>query len=54
MSIYIVIRLFDSGAMDEESIRSFGSRAAAEVYRNELCELYPFSDIEIIESDLEN
>ena len=52
--IYIVIRLLDSGEIYGDSIRSFGSRAAAEVYRNELFDRYVDVDVEIIESFLEN
>ncbi len=54
MQIYIVIRLLDSGVIYGDSIRSFTSRSAAEVYRNELFDVYGNVDVEIIESDLEN
>ena len=53
MQIYIVIRILDSGVMDQESIRSFAAAADAIHYRNELFEAYGGCDVEIISSPVE-
>ena len=53
MQIYIVIRILDSGVMDQDSIRSFASAADAIHYRNELFEAYDGCDVEIISSPVE-